>query len=218
MSYYKLHQLQDLSDVLLDQEVEQLTTAATASPTTYGLTSGLALEMASAYSQYNVAYQALLAADTEYRKAVQDKISQRDALLIKLNEILPMCYANKDVTNNELAALGLAPRVPRGGLTPLYAPIELTVTPVANNSAVKLKWKRNGNSTSTIYVIEKQVEDGAWEIVWTGGRTKTELGNTPAGVEASFRVYATKADENSNFSNEVTIYRPGGAGALRVAA
>lgn len=217
MASYTVSELNRLSDVLYKSQAELIVNGISLSPTTYALTAGISTELSSAYSQYDTALQAVLLAELNYKAAVQAKDLKRKALADKFSDYLPICYATQTVTNDELAQLGLKPRVPRSGTLPPQIPMDL-VASIITGGVVQLKWKRNGNTSTTTFVVQKKVEDGAWENAWIGSRSKVELTGYAPGVMVTFRVYAVKADEQSVPSNVAVIYDDGGAGELPIAA
>lgn len=186
-------------------------------PTQFSLTATIAGQMSAAASNFQSAVTAVNETEAVYRAAVQAQANARAALQSVFQSNLAVSYASPSVSNEKLASAGLPPRTERSSFVSPTTPLEFLADAFSNGS-VKLKWKRNGNTSSTVFNIEAKTEDGAWELVWSGTQSKTTFSNYAPGVEVSFRVYASKNDEFSEASNIAVIYSSGGQSELQIAA
>jgi hypothetical protein len=148
---------------------------------------------------------------------VQAQANTRAAVQSVFQSFLAISYASPSVSNERLATAGLPPRTERSSFVTPTTPLDLLADAFSNGS-VKLKWKRNGNTSSTVFNVEAKTEDGAWELVWSGTQSKTTFSGYAPGVQVSFRVYASKNEEVSEASNVAVIYSSGGQGELQIAA
>ena len=90
---------------------------------------------------------------------------------------------------------------------PLQIPLNLLANTI-NPGAYELQWLRNGNSPTTMFIIEALLP-GATSFVQIGAETKTtylHAGNPPFD-EITYRVRAKKGEVYSLYSNEFTVNR-----------
>ena len=214
---YTISQYTELNDLLLSKEMTFTSDAIAVTPTKYGLTAANSTAIATVVSLFDTSVQNLVAAEAAYRAAVQAKNTARLNLTEKMRDFLPICYANMDVSNEELAEILLAPRTPRANF---IAPtqVESFQATALSNGIVKFKWSRSGNTSSTIFQLEEQDANGDWQLVWSGSRIRCELSGYTPGVEAAFRVVATKGDSFSQPSSVAVIYNNSSGNGLRLAA
>ncbi|MBL8047635.1 MAG: fibronectin type III domain-containing protein [Chthonomonas sp.] len=187
-----------------------------AAPGIFGLTAGGASAINTASALLSTRYDEYLAAKSAFDSAVKAKASARDNFANVFTTYLQQSYANPAVTDAALASIGLDSR-PSRTVRPVRQPLELVVTP-STNGYIAAKWKRNQNTTATTFVLEQLSADNQWEVIWVGTRIRVELTGFTPGVRETFRVYATKADQNSAPSNTYTIYENGGNGEIQLAA
>ncbi|MCE9560077.1 MAG: fibronectin type III domain-containing protein [Armatimonadetes bacterium] len=193
------------------------TTAILASPTTYGLVSGNATQLNTTMTAYVDALDSLDTVELAYRAAVAAKNDARLVAEQTFTKWLLVSYAAPTVTNEALTGIGLDAKTTGSTPRPLTIPLNLTAAP-RETGFVNLKWKRNGNTNNTVFLVEAQIEDGAWELVASTNGSKVELSGYEPGVQVSFRVVAQKSGEQSEPSNVFVIYRNGGNMNLELAA
>jgi len=202
----------------LDLATSGMVAAATidGSPTTYGLTAANATQIVTTMTAFDNANSVADAAELAYREAVTARNTAREAAVAAFGKWLRLAYANPVVLDSSFAAIGLDAR--DAGPTPRPVTVPLNLEAVPNqDGTVKLKWRRNGNTSSTTFSLEAMVEDSAWEIVGATNLAKIELTNYAPGTQVTFRVQAIKGADFSDYSNLVTIYMEGGS-SLRLAA
>jgi hypothetical protein len=193
------------------------TSTIAASPASFGLTATIAGQLSAYASAYEASYQNLLSAESAYKKAIEEKNAEKARFAELYSRYLTQSYATPSVTDAALASIGLDPKPVRGPVTSPTTPLDL-LAEAFSNGYVKFKWKRNGNSNATTFNVEAKIEDGAWDLIWSGPRTKLELSGFAPGTQVAFRVYASKGDEQSAPSNIAVIYEEGGSSELQFAA
>lgn len=206
-----------LADPVLAIDSVFNTSTIALSPVSFGLTATIASQLTNAASAYETSYQTLLSAESAYKKAVEEKNAERARFADLYSKFLSQSYATPSVTDASLASIGLDPKPVRGPVTSPVTPLDLLVDAFANGYA-KFKWKRNGNSNATTFNLEAKTEDGVWDLIWSGPRTKLELSGFAPGTQVAFRVYASKGDEQSAPSNIAVIYEEGGSSELQLAS
>lgn len=203
------------SDPLLVNAANAATTVIAATPANYAMNSTNATLLATRATAFSGAFDALEEAKAAYDAAIKAKQIARESFTTLFTDLLTASVATPSVTEPNLALIGLLKRTPRS-VRPLRQPLSFAITPTATG-LLECKWKRNQNTNATVFVIQ-QIIDGEWEQMWSGTRIRAVLAGYPQGVPATFRVIATKSDEESEPSLTVTVYGAGGEGALRVAA
>lgn len=206
-----------LAQRTLDLAVSGMNAATTisGSPTTYGLSVPNATQISTTMSAFDLAVTTADAAELAYREAVIARNAARDAAVEVFGKWLRLSYANPVVLDSAFGAIGLDARDSGATPRPVTQPLNLEAIP-GQDGTVKLKWRRNGNTSATAFSVEAMVEDGAWEIVSVANRARVELSAYAPGTQVTFRVQAIKGEDVSDYSNLATIYQDGGA--LRLAA
>lgn len=117
-----------------------------------------------------------------------------------------MIKANKKISNPIKESLNISTSLSIPATSPLSAPIELTVVGF-DNGINKLKWKRNGNTQSTQFILEQRIGDaGAWQFLDTLTATRYEhTGQTP-GTKIYYRITAKRSSQSSGHSNIAVVY------------
>lgn len=86
------------------------------------------------------------------------------------------------------------------------APLDLVVTGTSDGTN-SLKWKRNGNRSGTMFIIEAKIGDSNdWVIIdaVTGASYKHK--NQIPGVKIQYRVKAKRGDFDSGYTNTAVVY------------
>lgn len=146
------------------------------------------------------------------KAATQNSDSKEDALFNFVRPLVQELQRNPAMTDEMRAQLGIT--VPEGGRTPVTPKVatDLLAIPNGTNNSVNLKWKRNGNPNSVVFIIETKSTGGTWSQVWAGTKSKATLTGFTAGETAWFRVIATAGSKKSLPSNEASIYGGEGSG------
>ena len=164
----------------------------------------LALQDLSADLQTAIALQ--IAAENFKLAATTGKLAAREDAIQTASNLVAKIYANPEVTDTMLAKIGLAQR-PKYARTRPLIPVTSFFAKAFETGEVKLKWNRNGNSASVIFVVEAQTEpDGPFQYIVSTSRTRVTLRNYAPGKRVTFRVFATRTDAKSSPSNVAIIY------------
>ena len=91
----------------------------------------------------------------------------------------------------------------------------LRADPNANGS-VKLKWDRNGNAQTTMFVVETSADGAAWTFLKTTTRCSYLAEGFAPGAAAYFRVTATTSTASSLPSLPVGVYAPAPAAQVQL--
>lgn len=129
-----------------------------------------------------------------------------DALLV-VGKYNAQFQAIPGISPELLGQLGLT--VPSGGGTvPVFDPIDLSAIG-SSNGVNSLRWKRNGNQSGTVYVIEVSYGNSlSWQIVDTTTRKKFDHPDQTPGNFVRYRVIARRGTTSSNPSNTASVYDP----------
>lgn len=181
----------------------------------YGLTAAEFATLETDSGNFNTSVLNSDNADAAKLAATQDKKSKKTKVTNTASNIAKKIYANVNVTDQMLANIGLAPR--NSGSTRTTPKVPLSLVATTNNvGEVRFQWKRNGNSNSTIFVIQ-QLQAGVWTSIYSTGRTRETLtGFAP--VETRFRVFAQVNGLSSPPSPEVIIWGSGDESTIELAA
>ncbi|MBL8061058.1 MAG: fibronectin type III domain-containing protein [Chthonomonas sp.] len=137
-------------------------------------------------------------------------------VLESLSSIVKRIYSDPNVDDKMLRDAGLAERPGKPQYLTPNVPLDATSN-VVGPRAVEIRWKRNGNVSPTVYIIEQQTPSG-WVQIASETATKFVHNNIDAGVMQTYRVTAKRGNRFSPASNEATIWATNGGVELRVAA
>ncbi len=144
----------------------------------------------------HVAALAATVARAQARKAV---VAQARALVKRLQTTPGM----DDVLRVQLK---IAVTQKRRGVIPVFTPAVLSAA-VRPDMSIGLKWERGGNTYGTGYVVERESGDGgAWTMLRQVTATRFVDETLPPGVNATYRVLATRGKQTSMPSNEARVY------------
>jgi len=203
-------------DAVVNDKIQIFKTGFAANASALGFDTADVDEVLAAATSFNTA----LIASTTAREAAKGAVVTKDAAKQSATTIA-RTYAQRVKTNPLatpaiLSSMGITPGVTPSG--PLVPPNDLTAAPKSDGSCF-LKWKRNGNSRGTVYVLESKIGAfGAW--VWQAnvtGLRYTDFGAI-AGQQKSYRVRAQRAGATSAPSSAVVIYDLGGESEVLQAA
>lgn len=183
---------------------------------TLGLTPANLTEINNAVTALVNGQSAMSAAKAAYKGSVTVRNAKTDSLRTVVSKWAKMFDANSAISDGLLEELGLPPHDP--GQTSV-APIEPTdVTATADtNGKVFLKWKRAGNPTGTVFLVEVQyVAGGPWAQV--GGVTVVKFAyqSPQVGTRTAFRVTASRKGQFSSPSVPFVLWDNGEASSQSV--
>lgn len=147
------------------------------------------------------------AAEEASKAATTDLNSSRQVSNDEIGYFSTIFKADKKIPRELIVQMGL--QVSEGKTSPPPdQPLDLTVTPNASGVNV-LKWKRNSNKKTTVFIVEAQEEGKDW--VQIGGVTETtfEHKNVTPGVQIAYRVKATRDKRESEYSTTAVAYYKG---------
>lgn len=152
-----------------------------------------------------------------YEAALQGRNEARTQTISALSSIGATIYNFPGVTPEMIAEAAYAVRdtTPTPAVPQMVT--ELTATPNANGTAV-LKWKRNGNKPSVVFIVESKTEGGSWQPVVSTSRTRIVIPGVVPGVTRYFRVLSSRNDVYSPPSSSAIVYGPGSESSLKLAA
>lgn len=125
--------------------------------------------------------------------------------------------ADNTIDDSLLAEILVAPhRTPATQSAPV-TPTNFTGTANASGE-VTLKWKRNGNTSATQFIVESRGSDtGAWTTAGVTNTTKFVVQATP-GAYVSYRVRAKKKNVTTSPTSAVSFWGEGASVQLSIAA
>lgn len=140
------------------------------------------------------------------KAATQKKDTLRKSSTTKARALVKKIQANQAVTNELKASLQITvtgshpapPEIP-------YPPNNL-VAYVSGSGEYKLDWKRNGNSSGILFVIEARMgNSSAWLPIFTTTKTSYTHSGNPPGTKITYRVKAQRGETQSPPSNTAVV-------------
>lgn len=165
---------------------------------------------------YVNAQAAQIAAEVAAKNATVAKNAAKKAWLELVKPYNNAWQLNPLVTEAIKTALQLPVRTGPGSVTAPVTPTNVIVTPNANGT-VDVRWKRNGNSSATTFIIEQQI-GSTWSGVFAATTTKAHMSGFAPGVPATFRIRAVKGQMSSAPTPTFSIYSGEEGMALKIAA
>ena len=145
-----------------------------------------------------------------YRAAVQAREAATKATMDAAASVARSVYAHPGITNEQIAAAGLSPRSTSRARHAPETPTRVLATPQTNGT-VRLEWDRAGNVPGVNFLVEGSADGASWTFVGDTPSTRTTLSGYAPGVQASFRVCASRNGAVSAPSASATIYGPASA-------
>ena len=148
----------------------------------------------------------LNAAKETLKSATQNKNVARKKAVADARALARRVQSNAAVTPGLKSLLGLNPKTNKPGVVQPVTPTDL-VADGYSNGVNELKWNRNGNHPSTVFLVEAQIGT-ATEFTQIGAVTAakfTHSGVTP-GMKVVYRVRARRRNVVSDPSNFATLY------------
>lgn len=191
------------------------TCASNAGP--LNLTPANLLEIAAMASGLSTALNAGTTAKVALKLALQNKDMQLKTSKATLAKWAKTFRANPAISDALLDQLMLPHHSTPGTKTPPAQPLDLVATPDVQG-LVALRWKRNGNRSTTQFMVETQnAPGGPWSLA--GGTTKVRFEFQAVLNEyVAFRVIAARDGESSQPSLPVVLWSNGQGGELSLAA
>ena len=191
---------------------------APVAPNEWGITSGEISGLVQTSGDLTDKVNALVAARAAEKTAMTARDGSRDSLLYVLNSVAATVYANPNVTDEMLSAIGLAPRRANGSRPVAPTAVTDLLAKPSVDGNVRLSWKRGANRPSTVFLIQTSPDDATWTTVRAVTSTRETLSGYEAGEGMWFRVVATNRVGEAAPSAKASIYTPVAPPALRLAA
>lgn len=140
-------------------------------------------------------------------KAATSKLGQTRKNADKLVSLVKRTMkANAGFTSDKYVDLGFDADDLTLTVSVPQTPLDLSVKGFSNGTN-ELKYKRNGNKATTIFIIEAKIGDAAnYSIIGTTTKTNFRHTGQKPGLKILYRVRAQNADQYSEYSNEAVIY------------
>lgn len=149
-------------------------------------------EIQDASEAYITALSALNTARAAYLAAVEAKDAARASMIETDRRYVAQFQALPNLDPKILLALDVPQRKTAGSRSAAITP----TNPVANafpNGDVVIRFGRNGNSSSTVFTVERSRDLGeTWTSVFSSARTRVKLSGYTPGETVWFRVFATR--------------------------
>ena len=190
---------------------------ANSNSTILSLSPGDITAISAASTTYGTGYGAMVTARDASKAATQVKSNNRKALLALYRTYAKKFYANPAVPSNLIAALGLP--VHEGGRTPVVPvpPADLVAVGESNGDN-GLKWKRNGNAGSVVFLLEESLDGAVWSLFGMTKKTKFTHTDQVPGTTKYYRVRGSANGIISSPSNSAVVYPLGLGAELHLAA
>lgn len=182
-----------------------------------GLTPAQLTEISGMASNFATSLANLATARAAEQLAMENKNLQLATSKTLLAKWAKTFRANPAISDALLDQLNLPHHKTPGTKTPPTTPLDL-VAGADIQGLVNLKWKRNGNNSTTVFTIETQSElGGDWTIAGSTTKTRFNYQAVPNQYIA-FRVYASRNGLYSQPTLPTTLWANGGGQTLTLAA
>ncbi len=201
-----------MPDSIYKELATEFATTCAASASQLGLTPANVSEISNAASAFSTSYTTLVTSQTVAAANRRAKDIQLASTRAVINKWAKMFRANPAISDQLLGTLHVAPHKTSGSKTPPTQPLDLIAT-ASGTGTISLKWKRNGNRTGTVFVIESQgASGGEWLNIGSTTKSKFETQAT-IGQYVAYRVTAIRNDLTSQPSAPVTLWGTSGSNA-----
>ena len=181
------------------------------------LTTNDLTEIQAAATGFPTTLNAWVAAQAAAGNAKTAKDVQKATTATIINKWAKIFRANNAIPDALLDQLMVAPHKPGRTSSPPVTPTEFQCVADGDGN-ISMKWRRNGNTSATSFVIEWRGSASApWTQIGATTRAKFSWQSTP-GEYAAFRVRATKKGQSSAASNQFVVWNGQPNASLRIAA
>lgn len=177
-----------------------------------GLTPAQAAAIEGACTAAQTRYESWLEIQRQLEAVKELKDTQFESTRTTVNLWAQIFRANPAISDELIALLNLAPRRPtrvrRAPVTPTNFVGRSTF-----DGLVTLTWRRNGNTTSTLFVVQARfVPNGPWTDIGSVSQTKFTY-QAQVGAFVQFRVLARKRNETAPPTPSVAFWSDGDSSA-----
>lgn len=164
---------------------------------------------------YETNLTSVTAAKAELKSVVSSKNTAKSTVVGNVRALVREFKSNPAISSGILNALGVIGQPDSGPVVTVNG-----VTVLGCDDGVnKLKWNRNGNTASTLFIVETKLPNQSTWII-AGAVTKTSFNHedqTP-GQTRLYRITSSRAGVNSAPSAPVIVYGDTGNAPLSIAA
>ncbi len=207
----------NLNDSVLVTRLNTMISTIIENPADYGLDGSEVEAMQTTKDLFNVKIETAQQVDAAKLGAYADKDATRATLLDEVSSIVKRIYSTPSVDDKLLETAGLAPRPGRPQYTIPNAVSDFSAA-VKGPDSILLKWRPNGNISSTRYLIEVQVDGGSWSLLTSVTAGRFVHSGIDPGVMMSYRVYAMRGTRKGPYSTIASVWTGGEEATLQIAA
>ncbi len=185
--------------------------------TTLGLTTTQVSALNLLFSDYGAAIDDATKAKNASKGATIAKNSIKSTAKSSIAQYAKTWRANASIPDALLAELMLPPHNASQESPAPSQPTGLELK-INTEGVVTLKWKRNGNLSTAIFIVESSPNtNGPWTTADITSQTKMVYGGT-VGDQICFRVTARRVGQNSPPSSVIVLWPNGNTEILEIAA
>lgn len=194
------------SDAMFSQKLLQFETGMAKHGDALGFSAEAEASASAAADSFATALTASDNAKAIAKGAVATKDATRKSSTATVRALAAQVKSNPLATPEILADFGMNPSPSTSGTVKI--PTNLVVQPQTQGFA-KLTWKRNGNTSNTVFVIQARTGTGQWTIIGTSTKSSFIDPSAIPAVPKWYRVRAERGGSVSAWTNEVSIYSAG---------
>lgn len=212
-----LYITQTTADGPLNSQLQSFKETAEANDAALGLDAAALQTMTTLYSAFSTALAAADTAKAASKAATTAKNTAKRLARANVSSWAKIWRADENISDELLNELMLPPHNTPGQHTAPTTPTDVTAS-LNNESVITLKWKRNGNTSGTIFSIEA-AEDGSgpWTMLDATTKTKFSTQGTP-GTTQWFRIIAKRDGMSATPTNPISVWTGGQSFSLQIAA
>lgn len=174
--------------------VENFKNVATANAAALGLSEPQVAQITAAAAEIASAYESWTTAVASAKAVLVTKDETFADTKALIDSFAKLFRADNGIPDALLAELAVAPHIPTRSFNAPVTPTGFTGSATANGQ-ITLKWKREGNTSSTQFIVESATSDaGPWTLATITNSTKATLQATP-GQFITYRVVAKKGND-----------------------
>lgn len=191
-------------DSLFAPWIINFASVATANATLLNLTVGQAANLTAHATLFETAFEENNAAKANAKGKATVKRNIRKASEDLFRGTAKVIAANGNIDPDLKAELGI--NTSPSSIGPVVPVIDLAVAGFATGTN-KLSWKRNGNATTTTFLIEaRSGESEDWTLLDAVTNTRFNHTGQIPGVQVQYRVISKRGGVKSDPSNEAVVY------------
>lgn len=167
--------------------------------------------LSDAAAGFAAALSASEAAKASLKGLVSEKVNRRNEAEAIIRTHAKMISADPTISVDLKGALGLNLGERRSA--PVTEPSTVCASGQSNGTNL-VTWNRNGNSRSTIFILEAKIGNGQYTVIDVLTRTRFEHKGQIPGQQICYRVRAKRGDVISGPSNVAVVYLGSGVNSV----